>query len=86
MRGGWLILALGMLGAACGPGEADLEARARDVLERNGYDDVTLTRPPDVPDGDFDFVGTREGRRCEGSVQLRVSGGTTTSMISEECE
>ena len=33
----------------------------------------------------YSGTGTREGRRCEGTVQVRVSGGTTTSMISEEC-
>ena len=80
----WPALALFLL-FACGPADDDYESRARAVLERDGYSDVALTRPADVPDGEYDFTGTREGRRCEGTVQARVSGGTTTSMISEEC-
>lgn len=80
----WLAPAVFWL-AACGPAEDDLESRARGVLERDGYSDIALTRPRDVPDGEYDFTGTREGRRCEGTVQVRVSAGTTTSMISEEC-
>lgn len=71
--------------AACGPSGDDYEAKAREALERDDYDALELTEVPGER-GTFDFTGTREGVRCEGTIRVTVDGERSTSAMQSRCE
>jgi hypothetical protein len=79
----WLAVALPL--AACGPDGDALEQRAREALERDDYDTLELTAVPGE-EGVFDFTGTREGVRCEGTIRVSVDGSRSTAAMQSHCE
>lgn len=81
----WIAL-IGLLTACGGPSEGDLERRARASLARDGWTELAIERVEGAGEGTFDFTGVREGRRCEGTIQVRVAGDRTTSSMQSRCD
>lgn len=87
MRATLLTLALTFLLLGCttiGAGDADVaEQAARGALERDHVSDIQLTQ---VDERTFDFTGTREGQRCEGTVMVTIRGEVHSAAIQSRCE
>jgi len=74
-----------LLLAACGASGDDYEEKAGEALERDEYDAIELTELPGER-GVFDFRGTREGARCEGTIRVSIREGRATAAMQSRCE
>jgi hypothetical protein len=74
------LLALATLTTACDNGKK--EAYAREVLEKQGLEDIELTER----EGGFTFTAKQGAQTCKGEMDVEISGNKKTHRHSMTCQ